>query len=114
MDFSLCLPEEICAELGARARARRVLMNVSVEEMAQRIGVSGQTLSNFERTGKCTLVTFVRVIESLNASSDLQSILVQQIRTIDDMRAKSAGQSRQRAYRRSGASGKPAKSGSPQ
>ena len=113
MDFALSLPGEICAELGARARARRVLMNVSVEEMAQRIGVSGQTLSNFERTGKCTLVTFVRVLESLNAASDLQSVLVRQIRTIDDMRAKSALQSRQRAYRRSGKSNTASKPGSP-
>ncbi|HEV7815699.1 MAG TPA: helix-turn-helix domain-containing protein [Janthinobacterium sp.] len=100
MDFTLSLPEEICAELGARARTRRVLMNVSVEEMAQRIGVSTQTLSNFERTGKCTLVTFIRILESLRASADLQSVLVQQTRTIDDMRAQASIKSRQRAYRK--------------
>lgn len=101
MDFSLSLPDEICAELGARARASRVLMNVSVEELAQRIGVSDQTLSNFERTGKCTLVTFVRILESLNATPDLQSVLVRQTHTIEEMRAKSAVSSRQRAYRKS-------------
>jgi DNA-binding XRE family transcriptional regulator len=75
-------------------------MNVSVEEMAQRIGVSTQTLSNFERTGKCTLVTFIRILESLRASADLQSVLVQQTRTIDDMRAQASIKSRQRAYRK--------------
>lgn len=101
MDFTLSLPEEVCAELGARARVRRVQMNVSVEGMAQRIGVSSQTLSNFERTGKCTLVTFTRILEALRASADLQSVLVSQTRTLDDMRAKSVAKTRQRAYRKS-------------
>lgn len=101
MDFTLALPEDVCTELGIRTRARRVQMNVSVEEMSKRIGVSAQTLSNFERTGRCTLLTFVRILESLRASSDLQSVLVPQIKTIDDMRAKSAAKSRQRAYRKS-------------
>lgn len=99
MDFTLSLPEDICAELGVRARARRVQMNVSVEGMAQRIGVSSQTLSNFERTGKCTLVTFARILEALRASEDLQAVLVSQTRSIDDMRAKSAAKTRKRAYR---------------
>jgi transcriptional regulator with XRE-family HTH domain len=101
MDFSLALPDEICAELGARTRARRVLLNVSVEEMAQRVGLSGQTLSHFERTGKCTLATFVRILDALNAALDLQSVLVQQVQTIDGMREKSAMSQRQRAYRKS-------------
>ncbi|MCW2314202.1 helix-turn-helix domain-containing protein [Rhodoferax antarcticus] len=101
MDFSLALPDEICAELGARTRARRVQLNFSVEEMAQRIGVSYQTLSHFERHGKCSLSTFVRTLEALNATPDLQSVLVQQAQTIEDMRVKSAGSQRQRAYRKS-------------
>jgi transcriptional regulator with XRE-family HTH domain len=101
MDFAISLPEEICAELGARARARRILMNVSVDELAHRIGVSAQTLSNFERTGKCTLVTFMRILESLNAAPDLQQVLAGQTRSIEEMRAKSMVSTRQRAYRRS-------------
>jgi transcriptional regulator with XRE-family HTH domain len=100
MDFSLLLPSEICTELGARARARRVRMNISVEELAQRIGVSDQTVSNFERTGKCTLATFVRILESLNATPDLNNILVPETRSIEEMRAKSVAISRQRAYRK--------------
>ncbi|MGV8893070.1 MAG: helix-turn-helix domain-containing protein [Burkholderiaceae bacterium] len=101
MDFSLALPDEICAELGARTRTRRVLLNVSIEELAQRIGVSYQTLSHFERSGKCTLTTFVRILEALNATPDLQSVLVRQAHSIEDMRVKSALGQRQRAYRKS-------------
>ena len=98
VDFTLALPEEICQEMGRRARARRVALNVSVEELAQRVGISNNTLGNFERTGRCTLETFVRVLESLNALPDLASVLVTQTRSIEDMRQKAAVSTRQRAY----------------
>lgn len=68
--------------------------------MAQRIGVSHQTLSHFERTGKCTLTTFVRVLEALNATPDLQPVLVREVHSIEDMRANSATSHRRRAYRK--------------
>ncbi len=98
VDFAIALPDEVCAALGERARARRLMLNRSVEEMAQRVGISDKTLSNFERTGRCTLETFVRVLEALNAMSDLESVLVTQSRTIEDMRQKAAVSTRQRAY----------------
>lgn len=98
VDFTLALPEEICQEMGRRARARRVALNVSVEELAQRVGISSNTLGNFERTGRCTLETFVRVLEVLNALPDLASVLVTQTRSIEEMRQKAAVSTRQRAY----------------
>ncbi|MFZ6768039.1 helix-turn-helix domain-containing protein [Undibacterium sp. Di26W] len=101
MDFSLLLPDEICVKLGERARERRLLLNISIEELAPRIDVSAQTVSSFERTGKCTLTSIVRILESLNATPDLQTILVPQTNSIEDMRAKPVVQARQRAYRKS-------------
>ena len=99
MDFTLALPDEICTELGLRARARRLALNWSVEEMALRIGVSEQTLSHFERTGKANLLTFVRILEVLNAAHELQALLQQPTNSIETMRAKAAQPTRQRAYR---------------
>ena len=98
VDFTLALPEEICQEMGRRARARRVALNVSVEELAKRVGISNNTLGNFERTGRCTLETFVRILETLNALPDLASVLVTQTRSIEEMRQKAAVSTRQRAY----------------
>jgi transcriptional regulator with XRE-family HTH domain len=98
VDFVLALPQEICAELGKRARSRRLALNLSVEELALRVGISDKTLSHFERTGRCTLETFVRILESLNALPDLASVLVMQPRSIEDMRLKAAISPRQRAY----------------
>jgi transcriptional regulator with XRE-family HTH domain len=98
VDFSLALPEEVCSELGKRARARRLILNVAVEELARRVGISDKTLSHFERTGRCTLETFVRIMEALNALPDLAPVLVNQPRSIEEMRQKAASTTRQRAY----------------
>jgi len=97
-DFSLALPNEICVELGARSRTRRVSLNISTEEFASRLGVSTKTIGNFERTGRCTLETFIRILEALNATADLQSVLVTQITSIAEMRTKATTATRQRAY----------------
>ena len=84
--------------MGQRVRARRLSLNISVDELAQRIGISNNTLGNFERTGRCTLETFVRVLEAFNALPDLASVLLTQSRSIEDMRQKAAVSTRQRAY----------------
>jgi DNA-binding XRE family transcriptional regulator len=78
-----------------------------VAEMALRIGVSEQTLSHFERTGKANLLTFVRILEILNAAHDLQAVLQQSTNSIETMRAKAAQPMRQRAYSRSSSKTKP-------
>ena len=98
VNFALALPDEICQEMGRRVRARRLALNISVAELAQRVGISNNTLGNFERTGRCTLETFVRVLEALNALPDLASVLLTQSRSIEDMRQKAAVSTRQRAY----------------
>lgn len=100
VDFALAFSAEVCTALGERTRSRRLMLNLSVEELAARVGISDKTLSNFERTGRCTLETFTRVLEALGALADLQNVLVTQPRTIDDMRQKAAVRTRQRAYTR--------------
>jgi transcriptional regulator with XRE-family HTH domain len=74
------------------------MLNLTVEELAARVGISDKTLSNFERTGRCTFDTFVRVLEALGALPDLQNVLVTQSQTIEGMRQKAAVRTRQRAY----------------
>lgn len=98
MDFSLALPDEVCAELGSRVRARRLQLNISVAELAQRSGLSQPTVSTLERSGRCTLVSFARVLEALNAMSDLQPVLAGKTRSIQEMRANAAVRERKRSY----------------
>jgi transcriptional regulator with XRE-family HTH domain len=98
LDFALALPVEICQALGKRCRARRLLLNLSVSDLAGRVGISDRTLGSFERSGRCTLETFVRVLEALNALPDLAGVLVSESRSIHAMRQKSAAVERKRAY----------------
>ncbi len=99
-DFSIALPSEVCAELGLRARARRLALNLPATELAERIGISEKTLRSFEQTGRCTLETFVRILEAFNALPDLQAVLVTQNRSIEEMRQAAQGRERKRAYRK--------------
>jgi transcriptional regulator with XRE-family HTH domain len=98
VDFAIAIPDEVCITFGERARARRLMLYLSVDELAARVGISTKTLGNFERTGRCTLETFVRVLEALGALPDLQNVLLTQSSTIEDMRQKAAVRTRQRAY----------------
>lgn len=98
VNFALALPEEICQEMGQRVRNRRVSLNVTRDELAQRVGISSNTLGSFERTGRCTFETFIRVLEALNALPDLALVLAAQPRSIDAMRQNAAASTRQRAY----------------
>jgi transcriptional regulator with XRE-family HTH domain len=99
-DISLALPDEVCAELGQRARVRRLALNLSIEELSARIGVSDRTLRSFELSGRCTLGTFVRILEALNALADLQPVLATQTRSIDEMRLNAQVRLRKRAVKR--------------
>lgn len=99
-DFTLALPQEICAELGRRVRTRRIALNLSAEELAKRANLSEPTLRKLETTGQCRLETFISTLEALNATSDLQSVLAAAARSIGEMREKAAAKPRQRAYRR--------------
>lgn len=98
VDFALALPAEVCAELGQRTRTRRLMLNLSVDELAARVGIASKTLGHFERTGRCTLETFVGILEALNALPDLAPVLVSQPRTIETLRQQAATRTRQRAY----------------
>lgn len=73
---------------------------MAVEELAARIGVSDRTLRSFETTGRCNLITFVRIVEALGALSDLQPVLVSQLRSIREMRQQAQSKQRVRATRR--------------
>lgn len=100
-DFSLALPSEVQVELGRRARAKRIALNLPASELAARIGVSEKTLLNFERTGQCSMGTFVRILESLHALQDLNAVLAPSQTSIAQMRQESKSVIRKRAYRTS-------------
>lgn len=56
---------EVLAELGARLRAYRAQQGFTVEQLAERAGVSTLTLLKAEQGGNPTLRTLLRVLRAL-------------------------------------------------
>lgn len=59
-----------------------------------RVGVSDKTLRNLAQTGRCTLETFVRVLEALSALPDLEPVLLPATTSIGQMRQQAAAKQR--------------------
>lgn len=74
LDFTFSTCEEICRELGQRIRAKRMLLNLTQPEVAQRAGVSKGTVSNIENHGQGTLESLVRVLQALGLAQELQPL----------------------------------------
>ncbi|WP_198084157.1 helix-turn-helix domain-containing protein [Variovorax sp. E3] len=99
MDFEFSIAEEVCAELGARIRAQRLMQGISQRDLAQRAGVSYGTVRHIETTGQASMDSFIRVVHSLGLIGELQSLFKLNVRSIADMES-AQGPSRKRAPRR--------------
>lgn len=99
-DVSNRLPETIALELARRVRARRLLRNLCVDDLAAQIGVTGKTLGTFERTGRGKLDTFVRVLLAFDLTPGLMRLLEPQTITNEGQAPNPATLPRKRAYRK--------------
>ena len=74
LDVILKTPQEIRRELAAKARARRLVLNMSQKELAARSGVSLGSVKRFETTGDISLkslLSIALVINELEAFAEL-------------------------------------------
>ena len=78
--------EDIAAELAVRLRNRRLAQNLTLEGLARRSGVALGTLKKFERTGQIALVSFIRLVVTLNDEAALAGLLLEQkFETLDEV-----------------------------
>jgi len=86
MSFSLLPSEDIAAELAVRVRNRRLAKNLTLEGLARRSGVPLGTLKKFEHTGQIALVSFIRLVITLEDEAALEKLLLEQkFETLDDV-----------------------------
>ena len=84
--FSIMSFEDIAAELAVRLRNRRLAQNLTLEGLARRSGVALGTLKKFERTGRIALVSFIRLVVTLNDEAALAGLLLEQkFETFDEV-----------------------------
>lgn len=78
---ALQTPYDVQRELAARARARRLELNITQAELAERSGVSLGSLRRFETTGEVSLRAFLELAFVLGELKEF-SALFRPLRTV--------------------------------
>ncbi len=98
LHFKLATTDEIAREFGNRLRAHRLTENLQQSELAARAGVSERALRNFERSGRGSVVLFLRVAMALGLIESMSNLFELKPKSIKAMER--ASLKRQRASRR--------------
>lgn len=74
--FALLSEEEIALVLAHRAKRLRLQQNIKQKELGKIANLSsGTTYSNFEQTGRISLINFLKVLRALGRVSEIQQLL---------------------------------------
>lgn len=90
MTLFLTTPQEAASNLAARAKARRLAMNLTQEGLARRSGVTLPSLKRFERTGQISLESLLKlalVLDCLQEFERLFSAAPAQPASLDELLA---------------------------
>lgn len=91
----------VCAQLGQRLRALRLLHNLGQAELAARAGCSLSAVRRLEAQGQGSLELVVRVAQALQAAQGLGALFeLPALTSIAQAEALASGPSRRRASRR--------------
>ena len=74
MEYSLKTPERAGRELATRARAVRLAKGFKQTTLAERAGVSLASLRRFERTGKVSLESLLKIAFALHHLDDFDAV----------------------------------------
>jgi len=82
----LSSPLDVVRLLARRARIRRLTLNLSQEGLAARADVSLGTFKTFERTGKASMETVVKIAFALGAEREFDALFPpQEVTRIEDV-----------------------------
>jgi len=70
LSFGLKTPQEIRQEIAARAKERRLALNISQMELAERSGVSLGSVKRFESSGLVSLSSLLEIALVLGCLDD--------------------------------------------
>lgn len=74
VSFVMMTPPEIEEHIAKQARLKRLSLNLSQQSLSERSGVSFGVLKKFERTGKISLESLLKIAFALDALSDFKSL----------------------------------------
>ena len=96
--FSVLTDEEILLVLAHRAKKLRVSENIKQSTFSKKAQLSSpSTYSNFEQTGKVSLLNFIKIVRAFGKLSELQPLLKRNlIQKIDSFEKKNTDRKRVR------------------
>lgn len=78
--------EDLRVDIAKAAKARRLAMNLTQEELGNRAGVAIATLRRFEGGGAASLETVLRIAEALETLDGFRALFpLPEARTLDDL-----------------------------
>lgn len=90
---------QICRDLAARLRTRRLQLTWSQAELAARAGIATSTLKLFERTGQISLKRLVMIAATLGAQGGFDELFkLPKAASLEELEARAV--TRQRGRRR--------------
>ena len=84
-NFSALTDEEISLVLAHRAKKLRIENNLKQSEFSKAARLSSPTTySNFEQTGKASLINFIKIIRNFGRMEELENLLKSDISSVID------------------------------
>ena len=83
--FSTLTDEEISLVLAHRAKKLRIENNLKQSEFSKGANLSSATTySNFEQTGKASLINFIKIVRNFGRMEELENLLKSDISSVID------------------------------
>lgn len=99
-DYLMITPNEVAAELACRVRALRLAREWKQSTLAENAGVTLASLRRFERTGKISLQSLLKLSFALGRLSDYEGLLHPlQATSLAELEARSSARRRKRGSR---------------
>lgn len=76
ISFVMNTPQEIQKKIAGRVRAKRLALNLSQKTLSERSGVSYGVLKKFERTGKISLESLLKLALALGSLENFKTLFL--------------------------------------
>ena len=97
---NLKAPSEIAKDISKRAKQKRIHLNITQKELAERSGVSFGSIKRFEQKGEISLKHLLQIATVLRSVDEFESLFREQrYQSIDDVIRENSKKERKRAGR---------------
>ncbi len=98
--ISLKSPSELAKDISKKAKQKRIQLNLTQKELAERSGVSFGSVKRFEQKGEISLKYLLQIAIVLRAADEFESLFKEQrYQTFEDVIREKSKTERKRARR---------------